>query len=531
MKKIILILSLLCVVIICGLIFIEEPGKVVAASNLQEMFDMEGGAYQEKVSAGIHAVQVNALVPFTGGNAKFGTWGGEVSHAVELYKWDGDYATTIDGEVLATANIPATPNDSFVNFTFLDDGGNVYTAESGEYLMVFSSTKGSTSYIYKITTPVKSYHKVFLAGMEQDVTLSMKLNFTDVSDTYFGEVSESESGINYDFYLASNPKDVHKAYFVENNAASQFIATAPFNSIIINTPTWGGKVKSVRFALFKWDVDYKTTVSGEPVATYYNHFGGASDDPDTLFKFSKQEPGEYLLVVYNTEDNTDSERPYSIVWIINENFEGQRMYKDGKVDAGKSLQFTIAYTRVPEKMYGAPLSSSVYIAEEIVFAGNQIRKSKLVPFKDGDNYNTSDLRQGLRFCFDAPEVGSNITIGNTEYIVSEVGALVMLERNMAEGFEMLVENLASGAKMVKQSELVPWEDNGNIYNSAYVYNIPEAEKDTAICVRMYIKCEKEGKTVYAYSEVKKASVTDVYQEIVNVGHEDMLDESVVMWWK
>lgn len=137
----------------------------------------------------------------------------------------------------------------------------------------------------------------------------------------------------------------------------------------------------------------------------------------------------------------------------------------------------------------------------------------------------------MRFCFDAPEVGSNITIGNTEYIVSEVGALVMLERNMAEGFEMLVENLASGAKMVKQSELVPWEDNGNIYNSAYVYNIPEAEKDTAICVRMFIKCEKEGKTVYAYSEVKKASVTDVYQEIVNVGHEDMLDESVVMWWK
>lgn len=53
------------------------------------------------------------------------------------------------------------------------------------------------------------------------------------------------------------------------------------------------------------------------------------------------------------------------------------------------------------------------------YEGSQIRTT-LVPYRDKDgNIDTSDLRQGLRFCFTVPEVGTTIEYNGRQYEVQE----------------------------------------------------------------------------------------------------------------
>lgn len=96
---------------------------------------------------------------------------------------------------------------------------------------------------------------------------------------------------------------------------------------------------------------------------------------------------------------------------------------------------------------------------------------------------------------------------------------------------MTIENVGSYAGLLKQTGLIDWEENGTVYKSAYIYNIPESSKDVVIAARLYVELEDaDGNTIFYYSSIQEKSVTSVYESIVQAGHADLLDEAVRSWW-
>ena len=168
--------------------------------------------------------------------------------------------------------------------------------------------------------------------------------------------------------------------------------------------------------------------------------------------------------------------------------------------------------------------SGLVFPEELSYSGSQIR-TVLVPYKDKDNIiHNEDGRQGLRFCFELPDIGQTISYGDKTYTVQSQGALVVLEDKMLAGQEM---TLGSYEGILVQDELIIYRENDTDYKSAYIYNIPEEHKDTIVAVRAYILCKDEdGNQLYLYSAIQKKSVTHVFNNM----DQSSLTEEVKQWW-
>lgn len=76
-----------------------------------------------------------------------------------------------------------------------------------------------------------------------------------------------------------------------------------------------------------------------------------------------------------------------------------------------------------------------------------------------------------------------------------------------------------------------WTEGDVTYKSAYIYNIPNDQKDSLICVRAYIQCTRvgDGKVEYIYSPILTDSVGSVFERIP-ADMLDQLDESVRNWF-
>lgn len=165
------------------------------------------------------------------------------------------------------------------------------------------------------------------------------------------------------------------------------------------------------------------------------------------------------------------------------------------------------------------------------YAGAQIRTT-LVPYRDKAGViHESDKRQGLRFCFELPNVGETFVHQGYSYEVMEASAMVILKSHLEGKGEMKLDNPAIGDKMMIQSELIEWTDGTQTYKTAYIYNIPEEYKDAVIVVRAFLVCKDDmGETVYFYSGVQEKSLTDVYNSIVESEGAHQLDPDVLRWW-
>lgn len=184
-----------------------------------------------------------------------------------------------------------------------------------------------------------------------------------------------------------------------------------------------------------------------------------------------------------------------------------------------SLQTGFRYTE-PEKI--AP-------SEKATYSGSQIRTT-LVPYKnESGEIIESDLRQGLRFCFEVADIGDKFEYEGVEYTINDEGALVILKEKLSDSILMTVDQVGVLSGIVKQDSLIDVMIDSKTYKSAYIYNIPESGKDAVICARVFLECEDaDGNLVYFYTEIQEKSLTSVYQSIEDVS---ILDESVRAWWE
>lgn len=169
----------------------------------------------------------------------------------------------------------------------------------------------------------------------------------------------------------------------------------------------------------------------------------------------------------------------------------------------------------------------IHTPKHVEYAGSQIRTT-LVPYKSqSGNLDLEDLRQGLRFAFDVPEINDTIGYMGRRYTVVDNGALVVLEKNIGDLSLLTYENI-DNYKIALQDKLIEVEDAGFTYQSAYIYNIPKEARNEMIAARAFIKCEDEnGNVIYLYSDVQIQSVLSVYETIKNAGIE--LPEDIKEW--
>ena len=138
----------------------------------------------------------------------------------------------------------------------------------------------------------------------------------------------------------------------------------------------------------------------------------------------------------------------------------------------------------------------IHTPKHVEYAGSQIRTT-LVPYKSqSGNLDLEDLRQGLRFAFDVPEINDTIGYMGRRYTVVDNGALVVLEKNIGDLSLLTYENI-DNYKIALQDKLIEVEDAGFTYQSAYIYNIPKEARNEMIAARAFIKCEDEnGNVIY-----------------------------------
>ena len=83
------------------------------------------------------------------------------------------------------------------------------------------------------------------------------------------------------------PKQITSDYCIRVNLG------APFTKLTAVMPTWGQADAEASLALYKWDVDYNTTLASEPIA--YKLFSPLVDCATNELTFDPQPAGEYLF--------------------------------------------------------------------------------------------------------------------------------------------------------------------------------------------------------------------------------------------
>ncbi len=83
------------------------------------------------------------------------------------------------------------------------------------------------------------------------------------------------------------PKQITSDYCIRLNLG------APFTKLTAVMPTWGQTDAEASLALYKWNIDYNTTLAGEPIA--YQLFKPLVDCATNELSFAEQPAGEYLF--------------------------------------------------------------------------------------------------------------------------------------------------------------------------------------------------------------------------------------------
>jgi hypothetical protein len=239
------------------------------------------------------------------------------------------------------------------------------------------------------------------------------------------------------------------------------------------------------------------------------------EEPRVLF-LSIKISGD-MLTAYDKDDN--------IIYEAANNLKGQTGYFKIFSHSTKTIVDSIEIYSVDDSVPTAPEAAASY-------SGSQIR-STLVPFrtKSGEIVD-SDLRQGLRFCFDVMGVGEVFDYEGKEYTVKDLGGLVILKDKLSDPNIMVLEQVGKIDGLVAQPEMIDVDVNGNMYKSIYIYNIPDTAKETIILARVWLECEdSDGNIIYLYTSVQENSLSRVYQEIVENNEADSLDPAVRSWFE
>jgi hypothetical protein len=121
----------------------------------------------------------------------------------------------------------------------------------------------------------------------------------------------------------------------------RFCAAAPFDSLSVSCPSYNDNTGSLTFSLYRWKVNYVTTVAADAIAeqTYVDF----QDNATLVFEFDECEPGEYILVLSRGTGGVG-------VWKFSESKTGTYIYNGGLEQDGV-FTMTVGYTYTPDIMF------------------------------------------------------------------------------------------------------------------------------------------------------------------------------------
>ncbi len=248
---------------------------------VEDFFTGDGGSSPITLNGGQKCAQrFTATQPFEGIQVNGPTWSvsGEKGMTIRLYKWAGNYETTVAQTPLATS-VLVNLND---NDWFLCAAGS--ELPPGQYLWEASEPTNSNP---NATDPYQIgcwlYNESKYEGGEAYFN---GVPYGDVSLKWTRMYGNQQTGTwtPFPFPSSDNP-----------TLSASFYAYFPFQGVAIASPTWNGTGAGYRLNLFKWDTDYDTTVAKKPIAqkTIQNHSDNARGE---LLLDTPQIEGKYLLV-------------------------------------------------------------------------------------------------------------------------------------------------------------------------------------------------------------------------------------------
>ena len=231
---------------------------------------------------------------------------------ISLYKWTGDYASTVAGEPIATQRFaPLKDNDT--NWVRFDP------QPAGEYLFHISDPKGQVG-VWTNQSPTDSKGFMYLNGTEQRGEPELHFNFENdnVPEEPFGTCQPSA-----DARIPKTPYTSSKNKTPGNMTVSigvQLKVNAAFNGVEFDLATYTATDMEADISVYEWKGTFSDTTAVDPVATERILL---IDNAMQGISFKKLPAGEYLFLVHNA-----SKPPAIYVFSETTGFEGN-VYKDG----------------------------------------------------------------------------------------------------------------------------------------------------------------------------------------------------------
>ena len=119
-------------------------------------------------------------------------------------------------------------------------------------------------------------------------------------------------------YPVQNGTGTREAQFVTEETGYRVKINAPFTGFAYNNPTWNTNTASCRASIYKWEGNYRDTVSAAPIAS--RKFENMQDNARNWVTFEEQPAGEYLFLISEPIGNvgvwvnTDPVDPYGYLY-------------------------------------------------------------------------------------------------------------------------------------------------------------------------------------------------------------------------
>ncbi len=237
---------------------------------------------------------------------------------ISLYKWEGDYASTIAKAPIASQRF-APLKDNATNWLRFD------AQPAGEYLFHISEPKGQVG-VWTAQDPTDSKGFLYLNGTEQRGEPELHFNFENdnVPEEPFGTCQPSaDARIPKTPYTSTNAKAPSN---MTVSIGAQLKVNAPFNGVEFDLATYTATDMEADISVYEWKGTYADTVAVDPIVT--NRLV-LVDNAMQGISFKSLPAGEYLFLVHNA-----SKPPAIYTFTEVTGFEGN-VYKDGFPVLGK----------------------------------------------------------------------------------------------------------------------------------------------------------------------------------------------------
>lgn len=121
---------------------------------------------------------------------------------------------------------------------------------------------------------------------------------------------------------------------------------APFNKLTVCMPTWSTTDSKATLALYKWNTDFETTVSAQPIAS--KAFENLRDNAHNALTFDEQPAGEYFFCIQDVTGQVG-------IWTMTSNTSKGFLYNDG-LEIQKDTEVSVYFTKTPAEPFLPVLS-------------------------------------------------------------------------------------------------------------------------------------------------------------------------------